>query len=186
MNQPCPVEVHEQAFVDAGPVPGDNLGGLPPGVHPMDPATVGAADATAAPQDTPGARHNGTGKPPFHTETSSALGVFQRKNHDFTANTFILSAGTPALEVIGRQKGRGTTYVSCPSVASVAGSVGFIVGPSEAEVLNGVGGVAVYPGESVTIESEAPVWIGLLAGQTSCICRVVSSYNPPGGGLGGQ
>lgn len=173
------LDIYETAAATEDPV-----NALPPGVHPMDPS--GGGDARAAKPDTYGSKANGTGKPAFGTPTDKALGVFQRSAHDWTANRWVLSNNTNAVEVAGRSKGRTRIVLSCPTSANDTLSLGVVVGPTEGEVQNGIGGWPIYPGESLTLDTEAPVWVGLLGANATGVVRVAAMINPPGGSGGGQ
>ena len=160
---------------------------LPPGVHPNDPTT--AADPVAAPPDTPGSRAPTTGKPPWGTETDQALPVFQRGNHDWTANPYIVDANNGStLELTGRVKGKRFFRIRIPSTTNVPTALPAVIGPTEGEVLTaGLGsGIIIYPGDPwLTLETEASIWAGLVgANVTGGPIQVVIETNPPGGGLG--
>jgi hypothetical protein len=158
--------------------------GLPPGVHPFDPSTDGG-DALAAKPDTYGSKVPSTGKPPYDTENYEAVPVFTRPSHDWTARTVIINATTGATQLVGRQKGKGHMVISVPAVASVAAALPVVIGPDEGDVMTGLSGWIIYPGESFTIDTEGAIWAGALGNNaTAGPVRVAATMNPPGGGLG--
>jgi hypothetical protein len=40
-------------------------------------------------------------------------------------------------------------------------------------------------GDSVTIDSEGPVWVAVIGGNTTGNVQYLTTFNPPGGELGG-
>lgn len=157
--------------------------GLPPGVHPRDPSAATAADPLAAPYDLPGERAVERGRPPFPTENDAALPIFQRADHDWTGNRYQVdtnNAGT--VQLCGRQKGRSSVTLVVPSAAAQ----GVVIGPTEDEVINNLSSPQLVPGQSLTLPTEAPVWAGVIPGQTSGTVDVYITFNPPGGALGAQ
>lgn len=116
-----------------------------------------------------------TGRRPWAVDNPDALAVFMRASASWSANTFTLSR---TLQLIGRQRGR--THVSLWVPASA--SAGVLIAPTEGEVDNG-DGVELAPGDSIAIYTEAPIYGGLVTGQTTGVVAVVAYLNP-GGSLG--
>ncbi len=174
--------------------PNDPFPGLPPGVHPMDPSTPGAGDAVAARPDTFGNRAPATGRQPWSTDNSQAVPVYQRGDHDWSANQIVCNAGSDSgsVKAVGRVAGRRNVKLWVPAKVWIAGALtttpaGVCIGPSEAEVLNEISSVTLNPGDPLlVIDTEASIWVGLLPGQTVGYVYVVSTFNPPGGGIGGD
>jgi hypothetical protein len=164
---------------------------LPAGVHPTDPSETMSPDFgtnRAAPPDTPGSRYT-TGKPPWQVQNSDALPVFQRSASDWTVKIVVVNSsqnGGTAIAV-GRQRGRVSVTLSVPTLLP-NGTVplGVVFAPTEDEVQAGAnaGGV-LNPGDSVTIYSEAQVYVGVIGAAASGAVQVKVEFNPPGGALGG-
>jgi len=152
---------------------------LPPGVHPYDPSVEWDGgelhEPNTIPKDTYGSDYQ-TGDRQFKTDNGEALGVWERGSHEFTADTIVINA---SIQVVGRQVGRKNITLSCPAT----GANGFWFAPTQGEV-DMLTGIAVNPGESRTISTEAPVWAGLLAGKTTGTVEVMTETNPSGGSLG--
>ena len=148
---------------------------LPPGTHPQDPSVLaGRVDFAAGPpvpldtaQGPPA-----TGRRPWAVDNPEALGVFMRAAATWSANTITLSR---TLQIIGRQRGRTHVSLWVPSSAAA----GVIVAPTEGEVDSG-DGVTLYPGDSLAIYSEAPIYGGVIIGQASGTVAVVAYLNPAG------
>jgi hypothetical protein len=146
---------------------------------------------TAAPPDTFGARAPGYGRPTFGTENGAAVATYQRGDHEWSGNLLVVGGNLPALEAVGRQKGRQGVTLWVPAYVYPNGTqtptpAGVVVGPSEGEILNAVASPPLSPGDSVFIPTEAPVWVGLIPGAAAGYVCVMVTYNPDGGGLGGQ
>ena len=143
-----------------------------------------------APADTAGNRYN-TDKKAWGTNNADALMVFQRASSDFTAGVISINSqnGNTAI-VVGRQKGRQSVTIWVPSTytsPSGASSTpnGVMIAQTEGEV-QAYAAVQLNPGDSITITTEAPIWAGILPGNTTGVCQYLVEYNPSGGELGGQ
>ena len=164
--------------------------GLPPGVHPYDPsvAVPGEWDggplheAPPVPHDEAGNRYQ-TGRQPFSTSNDDALAVWERASHDWSGDTVIIGMPNPSIQLIGRQKGRKCITLWCPSTGTAV-CIAPLEGICDQQFNNGVGGLILNPGDSVTINTEAQVWAGILNGNTTGTVAYLAESNPPGGGLG--
>jgi hypothetical protein len=164
--------------------------GLPPGVHPLDPSITVPPDYIGGPleepgqvpHDTAGNRYE-TGRKPFSTENDDALAVWERASHDWTGDTVIIGMPNPTVQLIGRQTGRKCITLWCPSTGTAV-CIAPTQGVCDQQFTSGVGGLILNPGDSVTINTEAQVWAGILNGNTTGTVAFLAEYNPPGGGLG--
>lgn len=128
-----------------------------------------------------------TGHRPYGRENWEALPIFQRAAKNGRVRVVGVNAnmeGGTAIacnQVPGRQAvilsvptklGDGSTT---PAGVTWAFSQGDLQGVSnlDAGVLN--------VGDSITIECEAQIWLGLISGQTQGFCQVVELLNPPAG-----
>jgi hypothetical protein len=167
---------------------------LPHGMHPDDQA-IPAEDLkrysdAPVPFDTHGNKY-ATGKKQFNLDNGEAFQVFQRSASDWNAGSVSVNANNGGTSiVVGRQRGREQVTLAVPtSFVTPAGSTitpnGVVVGQTEGE-LQGGGGYQLNPGDSLTIRTEAPVWVGLIGSQTSGLVLWMVTYNPAGGELTGQ
>lgn len=155
---------------------------LPPGTHPRD-ASVPLVPGQAIDSDNAGIDGNalaeqGTRRSkPWGTDNESAFPVNQRSSSQWSANAYTLS-GNP-IQLAGKLKGCVSTTIWVPATASH----GIVIAPEEGDITQGAG-VELDPGDSITLDTEAAVWGGVIVGQTTGTCQVVRLFNPPGGGLG--
>jgi len=129
----------------------------------------------------------------FATDNGSAIPTFERASHDFTSGQiYVGTLNGGGSIVVGRQAGRKSITIDVPtSYYNMAGTlvtspIGVVVGQTEGELQIAGGGIQLVAGASLTIATEAPVWVALLPGQTTGFCQWVAEYNPAGGELGGQ
>jgi len=132
-----------------------------------------------------------TNKKAWGTDNADAIMVFERASSDFTAGVISINAqnGNTAI-IVGRQKGRKSVTIWVPSTYTNSSGTsstpnGVTVAQTEGEIQNNAA-VQLNPGDSITINTEAPIWAGVLPGQTTGICQFLVEYNPAGGELGGQ
>jgi hypothetical protein len=165
---------------------------LPIGVHPNDPGepvVPGFGTNAAAPPDTVGNRYS-TGAPPWKVENSEATPVFERASHDFSANVIVANSNSNGGTAVaaGRVKGRKAVTLSVPATLStgLATPAGVVWGPTEDSVQQPAGTFmpVLNVGDSVTIATEAHVYVGVIPGQPTGYVQVVEEINPPGGALG--
>lgn len=145
---------------------------LPPGVHPTDPRFPAApvippATAIQPPTST---------RPPFDVPNGKAMGVFQRSASDWSARTITLTAKETSVQAAGRLKGRESVTLFVPATATNGVVVARTKGTAQLH-----GGVPLAVDGSITIRSEAPVYVGLLSGKTTGKVCVVETFNPDGG-----
>jgi phage baseplate assembly protein gpV len=159
---------------------------LPPGVHPMDPST--GPDPVPALPDTVGNRYN-TGAAPYKTDNDGAVPVYQRAAHEWDVNIIVVnSTDAQPAEVVGRQKGRQSVTLTVPTTLPNGTTPdGVVFGPNrgalqQTEVGGGAG--VLNAGDSVTINTEAPVYATVITGNATGAVQAVVEFNPPGGGLG--
>ena len=145
---------------------------LPPGVHPTDPRYPAAPIIPPA-QVGPVAE---TTRPPFDIPNGKAMGVFQRASSDWSARTLTLSSTETVIQAAGRLKGRESVTLFVPSTATNGVVVARTQGTAQLH-----GGVPIAVDGSITIRTEAPVYVGLLSGKTTGKVCVVETFNPDGG-----
>lgn len=139
--------------------------------------------------DEPGNRYR-TGAGDWHTENPLAFATFERSAHDFFANSYTLGTNQQAFQVVGRSPGRKAVTLYVPSTLYASGGttstpVGVMVSDDEGKA-QASDGVQLITGASLTIATEAEVWVGLLPGQTTGFVCVVAEVNLPGGAIGAQ
>jgi hypothetical protein len=179
---PAPAGVAPHALPNTAPP-----SNLPPGVHPYDPSVPYSGgqihEPGAAPPDTFGQRFQ-TRPAPWRTDNSEALPVWERASESWDGDTLTLTSGNlPTIQLVGRQKGRKCISVACPSTGTAV-VIAANQGICDQQFNTGIGGYILKPGDSVTITTEAPVWAGILNGNTTATVQYVVEFNPPGGGLG--
>ena len=137
--------------------------------------------------------HYKRGAKRFATDNGAALPMFERASHDFTTGqTYTGTANGGISIIVGRQSGRKSVTIAVPksyynmSGTLVTSPIGVVVGQTEGELQAAGGGLQLLAGDSITIATEAPIWVGLLPGQTTGFCQWCVEYNPAGGELGGQ
>jgi hypothetical protein len=163
---------------DSGPL-------LPSGGHPLDMSVAGDQVArhtdSPVPHDTAGNAYT-TGRKGFATPNREALGVFQRASEFFSAKTIKVDASNGGTaELAGRQPGRRSIKVWVPSLLP-DGSIplGVIIAATEGECQQGLNsGVVLNVGDAITIDTEAPVFAGLIGVNTTGACQVVVEFDPP-------
>ncbi len=164
---------------NAGP---DLSAELAPGVHPRDPSVPivpGQVLAEPNPTDQADLIEQGQRRSaPWSIDNEEALAVNQRSSSQWSANAYTLSSGN-IIQLAGKLKGCVSTTIWVPASASH----GVVIAPEEGDITQGAG-VELDPGDSITLETEAAIWGGVIVGQSTGSCQVVRLYNPPGGGLG--
>jgi hypothetical protein len=177
--QPDTLERPDEANAAVVQTPGP---GLPQGVHPRDnsaPYVPGPGIDSNAPTHKDNLGPQGQRrKPPWNTDNEEAFPVYQRAAHDWSANQYTVHSNNP-IAVAGRKKGRTSVVVWVPTTAAE----GVLISPDEGDLTQGAG-VVLSPGDSIELPTEAPVWAGVIIGQSTGTVYVVEYYNPPGGGLG--
>jgi hypothetical protein len=169
--------------------PGQSV--LPPGAHPNDPSVAGGLyhGDNPVPQDQAyGLGQAPTGRPPWSTDNDEALGVFQRGSDSWDGGLIVVDAnGSGTAQVIGRQKGRCAVKLWVPTALNgVATVYGVMLSPNQSELENPIpGGFQLNPGDSIVIETEAPVYAGLIGTNPLGHVQWIVLSNPLGGHLAG-
>jgi hypothetical protein len=159
---------------------------LPPGVHPGDQSVPIGADGSLVEHDKPPsstgpATAPGTNHKPWAQENADAFPVFQRASHDWAANAYTLQSTDAPIQLSGRLKGKLRTTVWVPT----GSAKGVVVSPDQGDIQQGAG-ITINPGDPpLNIDSEGPVWAGVIPGQaTGGPVQVVTYFNPLGGNFG--
>ena len=167
---------------------------IPAGTHPRD-RSIAVDDLehysdNPVHHDTAGDRYT-TGRKAFATDNGQAFAVFERAASDFNAGAISITANNGGTSiVVGRVLGRKSVTIWVPTLWTNPAGVsaapnGVLIGQTEGELQAG-GGVQLNPGDSITIDTEAPVWAGLIPSKTSGVVQYLVTYNPAGGELSGQ
>jgi hypothetical protein len=83
--------------------------------------------------------------------------------------------------LLGRRVGRKYVVLSCPTTYNGASNTtGFQVSDTRAYV-DANAGYQVNPGDSIEIDTEAPVWVGVLNGNSTGVVQWSEVFNPAGG-----
>ena len=178
--------MHPEIAPPGGTHPGAPPSQLPPGTHPYDPSVPYAGGELHDPAQIPAddaAYHYETGRAPFSTGNEEALAIWERASHDWTGDTVNIGMPNPTVQLIGRQKGRKCITLWCPSTGTAV-CIAPVQGICDQQFQSGIGGLILNPGDSVTINTEASVFAGILNGNTTGTVAFLAEYNPPGGGLG--
>jgi hypothetical protein len=178
---------------------GEPVGVLPHGVHPRDNSVLLAPgvplDANSpTPDDTygsdaPRGRARWSGSNP-----ADAFPVFQRAAQAFSTGLVVVNAtqqqgGTAS--VVGRMPGRLCLHLWVPTSVIIGGVLtatpaGVTFGPNEDELIQNLNASVLNVGDAIAIQSESPVYVGLVPGQMAGYVQFANYFNPPGGQLGGQ
>jgi hypothetical protein len=157
--------------------------GLPQGTHPLDNSVtvvpgVPIDSDTAINQDGPGPQGFRT-TAPWGTDNEEAFPVNQRAASEWSANSYTLNSTGGPIQLAGKRKGQVSVTVWVPSSATH----GVVISPNQGDIQQGAG-IELDAGDSITLDTEAAIWGGVIVGQTAGSVNVVVLYNPPGGGLG--
>lgn len=157
---------------------------LPAGVHPGDqsvPVEGGQlVEPDKPPMGDPGPQGR-TRAAPWSQTNEEALPVNQRSAHDWTAESYTVNNVTGPITISGRKKGQKSVLVWVPT----GSAHGVTISPNEGDIQQGAG-IVLSPGDPlVKLDTEGPVWCGVISGQAAGgPVNVVTLYDPPGGGLG--
>ena len=127
--------------------------------------------------------------PNFDVNNAEALGVFERSAQDFNAGALVLDTGTSSALLTGRAKGRKNITLSIPTTFTNANGVvitpaGVIIGSDRGSV-DAYQGFQLNPGDSVTISTEAPLYVGLIRnGVAAAVVQFIEEVNAVGGNIG--
>ena len=111
----------------------------------------------------------------FSQTNAHAIPVYERAaaNHITRSNSV---SSTQML--VGRRPGRKYIVLSCPSTWNGAtNTLGFQVSDNR-NAIDTNSGFQVNPGDTVEIDTEAPVWVGVLSGNTAGVIQWVETFNP--------
>lgn len=160
----------------------------PPGVSPADRSEpLGPNFGETAPvREAPTTPQGRKGTAPYGTENYESLQVFERSSDQWDSYLWSIdpkqNGGT--VQVAGRQKGRKSVTLSVPTALPNGWTpVQVIFASTEDGAQNQINGAILNPGDSVTIYTEAQVYIGLASGETTGFVQVITESNPAGGGL---
>ena len=167
---------------------------IPPGVHPHD-RSIAVGDLerysdNPVHHDTAGNRYT-TGRKHFGIDNGEAVPVFERSSSNFTAGSTQVNSSNGGTSIVaGRVLGRKSMTIWVPTTwtnpsGTSTSPNGVVFGETEGELQSG-GGAQLNPGDSITLDTEAPIWIGLIPGKTSGVVQYMATYNPAGGELTGQ
>jgi hypothetical protein len=160
---------------------------LPPGVDPYDRSVVlaGHIDANAVAGPDQGQAYT-TGRPPYSKDNWEALPVFQRSAKNWSVRVVVVDASNGGTSIAAsEQKGRISITMSIPAKLADGVTVpnGVTFSPNEGD-LQGPGSTdcgVLNSGDSVTIETEGQVYVGLIGGNTTGAVMVITTNNPPSG-----
>ena len=144
---------------------------------------------SAAPQDEAGDDFSQT--PQFAVDNPDAFAVFERSAHDWQPNYKALTSTQASILLSGRVVGRKAITISVPTTFTPTTPpftgvtpAGCIVGTSQGQV-DAYNGFQLNSGDSITIATEGPVYVGPLPGASSTsYVQYIEEVNPPGGNLG--
>lgn len=154
---------------------------LPPGVHPHDRRESETDWQGPAPEHPAGGPPRG--KAPFRTSPGQAMGVFQRAATNWTCGTIRVHSGqSQATRVVGRRAGRTHITLWVPTKALVGGTLvtvaaGVTIATTTGDALNDAG-IALNVGDSITLPTEASVYVSNLPGEDTGIVQWAEFYNP--------
>jgi hypothetical protein len=170
------------------PVPAEPYD-LPPGVHPAD---------QSGPEELESTFHEKSGEPypkgrkPFAVKNAFAFPINQRAASHFRTGVIAVNANeSGTAQVVGRLPGRVslTLWVPNPIIVggvSVTPTAGVLFAPTEGEMQGLFGGSILNIGDSVTIESESAVHVGLIPGATVGYVQYLDLFNPADQGISGN
>lgn len=122
----------------------------------------------------------------FSVESHEAVPTFERAATSHNTRNLLVGVGATALVL--RRVGRKYIVLSCPTTftnyAGVTSTpLGFQVTDDRAVIETGQG-YQVNPGDSIEIDTEGPVFVGPLPGNTSAYVQYSEAYSVPGGPVG--
>lgn len=164
--------------------PGETNRDLPVGVHPLDraePTHGQLAFGTASPASADTMTAYTPGRKPFATDNPNALGVFQRASADWSARVIVVDASMSGgtAQATGRQRGRVSVTLSVPAtLADGSTPLGVLFAPTEDAVQAGGNACGLLNvGDSVTLYTEASVWLGVIGANATGACMVLAEFN---------
>ena len=122
--------------------------------------------------------HEPTTSSRFNVTNEQAVPVTERATSSYSAKQFTVSA-TPMM-MIGRRRGRRLIALSCPGTVTTGGvgatPKGFAFSFSRNDLDAGIG-FQVNPGDAVTLESEAEIWVAALPGNTTGVVQYIDVFD---------
>lgn len=118
----------------------------------------------------------------FDTDNATAVPVWERASTSFAASSQAIGTGTTKL--VGRHKGRKSVVLSVPVTITTSAGTSSPKGIQFAHDPNLVdtnAGFQLNPGDSVQIDSEAEVFVGVLPGNTVGYVQYLEIFNVSGG-----
>ena len=114
----------------------------------------------------------------YDTANEQAIPTIQRAASSYSAKQFTASA--TATQMVGRRRGRRFIALSCPGTVTAGGvgstPKGFAWSYERSDLDVGIG-FQVNPGDSVTVESEAEIYVAALPGNTTGLVQYVEVYD---------
>ncbi len=120
----------------------------------------------------------------FDTANEQAIPVWERSSEDHQTNAVHLGAGS--FQLVGRRRGRKYVVLAVPSTLTAGGVGSTPLGCQVSHDRNNVDvglGYQLNPGDSLEIDSEAPVYVGPLPGNTTGYVQYSEALNYPNGSL---
>lgn len=128
-----------------------------------------------------------TGHKQFSTDNGNAFAVWERASHDWFGEFAVVSSTQNPVQLVGRTRGRKNITLYVPSTQYTSSGtttpVGVLVSPNEGALFAGQG-IQIPAGASLTISTEAPIWVWVLPGQTTGFVQYIEEVNISGGALG--
>ncbi len=162
---------------------------LPVGVHPKDMAIpipthtgdmVGLDSNAAAPLAEGPSTAQTARRLRFASDNGDALGVFERASHEWAPRIWILSSNDEPKQIVGRQVGRKDITLWVPATLPSGSPLGVMIGRYPEDCYNdNITGIVLNPGDSLTIETEAPVYAAVIPGNSLGNLYSITAFNPP-------
>jgi hypothetical protein len=126
----------------------------------------------------------------FQVENPDAFAVYERSAHDWQPNYKAIISTQSSVLLSGRVVGRKNITISVPTTWTPPGGgssvtpAGCVIGSDQGQV-DTYNGYQLNGGDSVTIATEGPVFVGPLQGASSTsYVQYIEEVNTPGGNLG--
>ena len=124
-------------------------------------------------------------EPIFETLSKSSVPVIQRAAEDLVAGSLYFNSSQGNPQLFGRRRGRRSVTLSVPTAylnsAGAAVTVSGIQWAHQRGLVENGSGFQLNPGDSVTIESEGPVFVGPLPGQSAGVIQWLEVFDTWGG-----
>ena len=119
----------------------------------------------------------------FNTDNEQAIPVWERSSEGHRTVSVTVSETT---QLVGRRRGRKYVALSVPTSVTRGGVATTPNGVQVSHDRNSIDvgiGYQLNPGDSLEIDSEAPVYVGPLPGLTSGVVQYSEALNYPNGSL---